>query len=529
MSTSQLTFKIASHPDEFEQIHRLNYRTFVEEIPQHPQNPEKILIDKFHSENTYCICLDGQRLVAMLAIRGNRPFSLDQKVPDLDRWLPPSQHLCEIRLLAVELEYRGSALLVGLLHFAAVECIRRGYTMAVASGTLRQTRLYAHLGFISFAEPVGTVDACYQPMYLPLHAAVSFWERMKKEIPEVPVKVSFLPGPVEISASVRDAFNAPAISHRSEEFLQMVNDTKRLLCNLTGAHHVQLLLGSGTLANDAVAAQLKMQAGAGLILSNGEFGERLIDHAHRMGLEFEVIGEPWGRPHDLVRVERRLHNQPQISWLWSTHCETSCGLLNDAQSLLEICRRRGVKLCLDCISSIGTVAVNLSEVFLASGVSGKGLASYAGIGLVFHNDLIEPDKRIPRYLDLGYYQSKQGVPYTHSSNLIAALQQALLELNVSRRFESIRSQHELLRQKLSAYGIPIMATEYCAAPAVISLQLPRNTSSRSLGEKLERRGFMLSYCSEYLLERNIIQICLMGKLTEQQCHDLANNIADICS
>ena len=33
-----LLYKIADTPTEFEQIHALNYRTFVEEIPQHERN-----------------------------------------------------------------------------------------------------------------------------------------------------------------------------------------------------------------------------------------------------------------------------------------------------------------------------------------------------------------------------------------------------------------------------------------------------------------------------------------------------------
>ena len=36
---AELVFKVASADWEFEQIHRLNYRTFVEEIPQHASNP----------------------------------------------------------------------------------------------------------------------------------------------------------------------------------------------------------------------------------------------------------------------------------------------------------------------------------------------------------------------------------------------------------------------------------------------------------------------------------------------------------
>ena len=41
MSTeaTPLVFKFATEEWEFEQIHRLNYRTFVEEIPQHQASP----------------------------------------------------------------------------------------------------------------------------------------------------------------------------------------------------------------------------------------------------------------------------------------------------------------------------------------------------------------------------------------------------------------------------------------------------------------------------------------------------------
>ena len=38
---SPLVFKFASEDWEFELIHRLNYRTFVEEIPQHQASPRR--------------------------------------------------------------------------------------------------------------------------------------------------------------------------------------------------------------------------------------------------------------------------------------------------------------------------------------------------------------------------------------------------------------------------------------------------------------------------------------------------------
>src|SRR5687768_13507044 len=146
MSTTRLRYKIASEPAEFDQIHRLNYQTFVEEIPQHPPNPERRLIDKFHAQNTYLIVLSRAELVGMLAMRDQRPFSLDAKLSTLDSYLPPHRSVCELRLLAVVASHRTPRVFQSLLTLAAIEGDRRGYDLAVMSGTVRQLKLYAALG-----------------------------------------------------------------------------------------------------------------------------------------------------------------------------------------------------------------------------------------------------------------------------------------------------------------------------------------------------------------------------------------------
>ena len=105
-----LTSKVAGEPWEMEAIHRLNYRTFVEEIPQHEQNDEGRLVDKFHGDNTYIICVSGGTLAGMIAMRFARPFSLDAKLPDLDTHLPPGRKWCELRILAVEKKFRTGAM-----------------------------------------------------------------------------------------------------------------------------------------------------------------------------------------------------------------------------------------------------------------------------------------------------------------------------------------------------------------------------------------------------------------------------------
>jgi Flp pilus assembly protein TadB len=76
-------FKIADTPSEFEQIHRLNYRTFVSEIPQHADpGTGGVLVDKFHAKSTYFIALRDGRLVGMLSAHDRPPFSVAGRLPD---------------------------------------------------------------------------------------------------------------------------------------------------------------------------------------------------------------------------------------------------------------------------------------------------------------------------------------------------------------------------------------------------------------------------------------------------------------
>ena len=528
---SSLKFKIADADWEFEAVHGLNYKTFVEEIPQHARNPDERLVDKFHAENTYAVCLNGRQIVGMVAGRGQRPFSLDAKIPDLDAHLPAGRRVLEVRLLSVEKEYRNGFVfsrLVGLLaqHFKDL-----GYDLAIISGTVRQLRLYQHLGFVPFGPVVGTGEAQFQPMYLTLETFIQMAKALSPPSPDVEkFLTNFLPGPVDVHEEVRKAFERGPVSHRSDAFMGEFRSTRKLLCELTGARSVQILLGSGSLANDAVCAQLSLLGEHGLILSNGEFGDRLLDHAARQGLSFEVYQIGWGEPLDYAEVRRRVEANGKIRWIWTPHCETSTGILNDLDALKTICADHGVKLCLDCISSIGTVPVDLSGVYLASCVSGKALASFPGLSMVFYNhELVPAPKALPRYLDLGYYAAQDGIPFTHSSNLVHALQTALKRILWTEKFGQIQEVSGWLRGRLRELGLQIVAPDAQAAPAVVTIALPGDVSSKSIGWQLKKSGYLLSYNSAYLLQRNWIQICLMGEWSRANLELLPEVMAQLCA
>ena len=532
-SRPPLVFKFADEDWEFEQIHRLNYRTFVEEIPQHHQSPVHRLVDKFHTENTYLISLCGQKLVGMLAVRGHRPFSLDQKLANLDSFLPNGRRICEIRLLAVEKKFRGAQVLQGILALLWQHGVERGYDLAIISGTTRQLKLYHHLGFVPFGPLVGVGEAQFQPMYITLETFETTAREFLRSSPSRSFQsngVNFLPGPVTVRRDVRRAFELAPESHRSESFAAEFQATKRILCELVNAGRVELLLGSGTLANDAVAGQLRLEGQPGLILSNGEFGERLVDHARRMQLEFEALEFPWGAPLDLAPAREVIRRRPDLGWLWCTHCETSTGVLNQLEGVKALCAERGLKLCLDCMSSVGTMSLDLTGVYFASASSGKGLRSYQGISMVFyHHELPAGEARLPRYLDLSCYAAQAGVPFTFSSNLLHALHAAVRRVPWDQRFAELAQVRDWLRPRLRESGFELVAADSDASPAVVTIALPQTINSVRTGELIQESGYLVSCNSEYLKRRNWLQICLMGESRREKLVALLNAMKRVCA
>lgn len=508
-------FKVATEPEEFRQIQALNYRTFVEEIPQHHPNPDGLLRDRFEAESVYCICLLDHQLAGMLALRSKRPFSLDQKLPDLDSHLPPHDSACEIRLLAIDHRHRHGHILTGLLGMVVRYTEQRGHDIALISGTLRQTRLYQHLGFTAFGPVVGTPEAPYQPMY---QYVKSFRDRAAG-MPDSPLaglvrsEVNLMPGPVFPSPAVQAALAAKPCSHRSDFFMPLLEQTRRQLTELTGAEQAAIALGSGTLANDIVACQLSQLPGSGLVLSNGEFGRRLVDHATRLGLQFTTVEAPWGDSFDEPTLVRALSKGGPTTWIWAVHAETSTGVLNDIACLKRLAQQHGCRLALDCVSSLGIVETDLRDVFLASGVSGKGLRSMAGLALILSSgplpDRIRP---LPRYLDLHLYQGRT-VPFTMPSNLLNALHIALEQLQPGTRYATARETAAWLCSEFRGMGLPPLADPALQFPGAITLPLPKTLDSNTLGAALENQGWLLSYKSGYLQDRNWIQVCpLCGQM-----------------
>src|SRR5262245_62120054 len=158
--------------------------------------------------------------------------------------------------------------------------------------------------------------------------------------------------------------------------------------------------------------------------------------------------------------------------------------MHDLAGLTRIGRSRGIRVCCDCVSSIGAVPLDLSGVYLASGATGKALSSYAGLSLIF----ADPAKlahlntdRIPAYLDIPATLESIGPRYTVPSGLLGALSVALKVYatpeKTAARYEQYAAMGRFVRERLRAVGLPPMADESFASPVITSFYPPEAESS----------------------------------------------------
>lgn len=450
--------KIADSAAEFHAIAALNYATFVEEIPQHPANADKLLVDKFHAENTYVLCYQEGVVIAMLAFRDVRPFSLDGKIGAIEQHLDAAtcRQLCEIRLLAVVPAHRNSFVFLRLAQALYAYVLGKNYSACVISGTTRQQKLYRHMGFQPFAPAVGTEAARFIPMVLSASAASDFQARFHR------TPHCFYPGPVAQTT----ALSHTHVSHRSPEFAHLHREVCRHLLHLSGAAKVALLLGSGTLANEVMLNQLKAKHGneMGLICSNGEFGARLIQQAQALGLRFRVYEVAWGQTFDASELAEHAQD---CTWLAAVHGETSSGCLNDVALFTDYKAQRGgdVTLALDCISSFGAVPFSLAQVDFASATSGKALGAVAGLSWVFYQQAHAKRPEQGTYAQLAHYDGH--IPFTLPAYLLANVHNALLAYP-ERYAQLAQRLHSLLHHRL--LQTHCLHTHHY--PTAVSYQLP---------------------------------------------------------
>jgi aspartate aminotransferase-like enzyme len=452
------------------------------------------------------------------------PFSVTDRLSDPSLLTRPGTRPLEVRLLAIEPERRNSTVFFGLMWSLYQYAVEAGYTHLFISGIVERLPLYRRLGLEPIGPAVGQGKASFVPMMLTIGQLPERVQRTKEQweahIEKVSEPICLLPGPVAIAPAVREAFHQPPVYHRGPAFIDRFAQVRRTLGDLVGGRDVALLNGSGTLGNEAVAALLAAdrQSDEGLLLVNGEFGQRLAKQAVRFGLRPRVLSWPWGQPWDLEDVEAALADAPPCCWVWGVHQESSTGVLNDLPGLVRVAKKHGARVCADCISSLGAVPLDLQGVYLATGASGKSLGAFAGVAMVFADGgelAARVDvERVPSYFDIPAALATPGPRYTFPSPTLAALETALEAYATPEQAQATYARYaalgQFVRRGLRALRVEPLAGESYASPVVTTFAPPGGEPSEEFVTRCAGWGYTIGGQSGYLAERRFVQIATMG-------------------
>jgi 2-aminoethylphosphonate-pyruvate transaminase len=339
------------------------------------------------------------------------------------------------------------------------------------------------------------------------------------------------PGPVTLSERVRRSMLGPDLCHRESEFFDLQDEVRQRLLAVYGMDAAEwcpvLLTASGTGAVESMMTTLVPQDGRVLVAENGVYGERIAQICARYRISFERMTGDWLGALDLAGIARRVQNAPddgggRFTHIAVVHHETTTGRLNDLRPLGELCRRYGVKLLVDAVSSFGAEALDAGDesVTAVAAAANKCLHGVPGLAFVIvRRRALERAASRTYYLDLARSaatQDRRDTPFTPAVQAHYALQEALREHAEQggraarhRRYAALAEQ---VREGLGRLDIVPMLPPEESSVVLRSYRVPASTSYAELHDGLKARGFVI-YAGQGNLAQKLFRISTMGDVS----------------
>ena len=342
------------------------------------------------------------------------------------------------------------------------------------------------------------------------------------------------PGPVTLSERVRRSLLQTDLCHRESEFFDLQHEARTRLLATYGLNPKSwaavLMTASGTAAVESMVAALVPKHGRLLIAENGVYGERIAQICAQYSIAHERLVGDWMQPIDTAAVAARLGGAVQrFTHLAVVHHETTTGRHNELRELSDLCRKFGVGLLADTVSSFGAEAIDFADDSLCAvaATANKCLHGVPGAAFVIvRRDAVEGAVSRTYYLDLGRLVRAQDVrntPFTPSVHAYYALVEALREFEEQggrlARYQRYAQLAERVRAGLEDLGVQAVLAPAQSSVVLRSYYLPPNSSYLQLHDALKADGFVI-YAGQGGLAKSLFRISTMGALQDSDIERL---------
>ncbi|NIA68834.1 alanine--glyoxylate aminotransferase family protein [Pelagibius litoralis] len=339
----------------------------------------------------------------------------------------------------------------------------------------------------------------------------------------------FTPGPVNVAENLRVAISKEDICHREADFDALLASIEQKLLSLfqirrRGRYRAVVITGSGTAANEAMLSSV-VGKGRILILSNGEFGERLHKTSLIHNDRTHLIEVPWGEPFNLLEVEAYLMRH-KIDVVAMVHHETCSGMLNPLAQVGAMAKAQGAIFVVDGVSSVGAEMVDLEACNIAfcSSSSSKAIGSYPGLSFVIGRKKqfrkLKAHKANTTYLNLAtfydFLKARSQTPNTPAVPLFFALEQALTNIlreGVSKRFATIRARAEQLRWGMRKLNLEFLIDEQDMCSVLTTVIVPPSVKVGDLRDRLREKSIII-YEGKGCFQGKVFQVGNIGEMSK---------------
>ncbi|UCH82810.1 MAG: alanine--glyoxylate aminotransferase family protein [Candidatus Latescibacterota bacterium] len=330
----------------------------------------------------------------------------------------------------------------------------------------------------------------------------------------------FSPGPTEVPWQVSRQLAQPLIHHRTDEFRQIHRElVEGLQWLMRTENPVLVLTSSGTGAMEAAAVNLTGPGDKVLVTVLGKFSQRWKEIAEAYGLDVITVEATWGDPVPVEKVREALETNPDVSAVFTTHAETSTGVLQDVKAMAELAHNHGALIIVDGITSVGCEELETDEWGLDVVVGGaqKGVMTPPGLSYLAVSpaarERIEHREHPVYYFDLARALKSYknwDTPWSPGIPLIIGMREALVMMRAEGR-ENILRRHarnsQATRAGVTALGLRVLASVPARCTTAVVIE---NNRAESVKKYLvKKHGFQIAG-GQARLKGKIVRIGHLG-------------------
>jgi alanine-glyoxylate transaminase / serine-glyoxylate transaminase / serine-pyruvate transaminase len=341
------------------------------------------------------------------------------------------------------------------------------------------------------------------------------------------------PGPSNVHARVMKAMMTPVVGHLDPEFVQVMEDLKRLMRAVFRTENELTFPASGTgsAGMEMIIANLVEDGDEIVVGVNGVFGGRLADCAERQGAKVHKAEAEWGRIVEPAKVEAALKSARKPKLVAIVHAETSTGAHQPLEEISSLAHRYGAVMVVDAVTSLACVPVEVDkwQIDACYSCTQKGLSAPPGLAPVtFSTRAMEAirarkSKCKSWYLDLGmiasYWGSDRVYHHTAPISMNYALYEALrivLEEGLEPRWERHRRNAAALHAGLEAMGLRLVAQQGHRLPQLTTVGVPDGIDEAKVRLEMLRKFNMEIAAGLGPLKGKVWRIGLMGESSRRE-------------